>query len=379
MKIITREIAVGKTVLLRADLNVPVKEDKVLDASRIKAILPTLDMLIKAEAKVVLISHFGRPSGFEEALSLKIILDELKNFLGDKITFSQSKIGSSELLSEVKSISSGKILMLDNIRFYQGEESNDLQFAKDLASIADIYVNDAFSCSHRAHASITTIAKLLPSYAGLLLNKEVESLNQVLDKNLKPSVAIIGGSKVSTKLNVLIGGAMANTFLAAKGEKIGKSLYEPDLVSTASDIIKTARAEIILPIDALTAIKHGDGLENIAVINISAIDDSASIFDIGPESIQLVASVIDRCKLLVWNGPVGMFEDRRFTAGTEMIARKVALNTSQGRLVSIAGGGDTISALENISLTARLTYVSYAGGAFLEWLEGGTLPGLAAL
>lgn len=381
MKILNLQNAANKTVILRADLNVPMNGVSITDNSRIKALLPTLKLLQKANCKIVILSHLGRPKNKEAQFSLQPIHAELKKLMDDDVLFSDAKIGSNALSKLVTSLEPKQILLLENIRFYPEEELGDVKFAKDLAQLADIYVNDAFSCCHRAHASISTICQFLPSYAGLLLNTEIVNLQKIIDHNLKPSVAIIGGSKVSTKLKALcklakqvdfliIGGAMANTFLAAQNYNIGKSLHEKELIPQAKELLNSAQCQIILPIDAITQ----NGIKEIA-----HLQDDDAIYDIGPKSCAKIEEAISQCKLALWNGPVGMFENENYALGTNFIAKTIAHYTQHANLISIAGGGDTISALEKSLMVDKMSYASLAGGAFLEWLEGAKLPGLEAL
>jgi phosphoglycerate kinase len=376
MKVVNQDIGYGKVVLLRCDFNVPMHDGKITDFSRIKAALPTIELLQEAKAKVVIISHLGRPSGEDLSLSLVPVYESLEHAL-----FTKTSVFDPALRKEIAALQPGDVLLLENIRFYAGEELNDPDFAARLASLGDVYVNDAFSCSHRSHASITGIAKLLPSYAGLLLAAELENLSQVIDKDLTPAIAIVGGSKVSTKIGILkhlskmvdvlvIGGAMANTFLVAKGIEVGKSLYEKQYVEFAEDILQTSKAKIILPIDVVVEGK---------VLEVSNIAKHECIYDIGPNSVIEIAQAIDRSKLVLWNGPVGKFEDRRFANSSLFLARKIAGKTAEGKIISIVGGGDTIAAINQAGLIDAMSYASYSGGAFLEWLEGSELPGITAL
>lgn len=383
----------GKVVLLRTDLNVPMQGGKVTDNTRIVRLLPTLHYLIKKKARVVLLSHFDRPGGkFVPSMSLAPLVDAVSEALdGKKVHFGVDCVGPAAR-DAVAKLKPGDVLLLENLRFHAEEEKGEANFARELASLGDIYVNDAFSASHRAHASITGIAQFLPVAAGRLMQEELDVLGGIFAGAKKPIGAIIGGSKVSTKLELLenltmtmdkvfIGGAMANTFLYAQGHDVGKSLYEKPLKATALKILKQAeknKCEIILPVDVVCApslTAHAP----CRVVNVDGIGASETAVDIGPESIQLFAEHISKCKTLVWNGPVGAFETSPFDVSTVNLARVVAKMTAEKRLRSIAGGGDTVSALTHAGLAGSFSYLSTAGGAFLEWLEGKTLPGVAAL
>jgi phosphoglycerate kinase len=372
----------GKRVLLRADLNVPTKDGKIEDYNRIKRLKPTIDLLRKKGALIILTSHFGRPNGEKLAqYSLQFLVPELKEIYGCEIVFAPQIDDRALTLAE-----KGKILLLENLRFYPGEEANDEGFAQRLASFADIYINDAFACSHRAHASVVAITKYLPSYAGLLLLEEVKNLQSLLTQETKPLAAIIGGKKVSTKFKVLnfmskrcdylvICGAMANTMLAAQGYDMQGSLVELELIEQAKEFLSSAPCQVVLPRDVVVADEGGQ----VSLCDVAAIKKGASVFDIGVQSCLEVLADLEKCQTLLWNGPFGMFEDIRFRCATDLIARQVAVLTQKGKLRSIAGGGDTIAVLEQSGLISHLSYVSTAGGAFLEWLESGDLPGLKAL
>ncbi|MBN8542696.1 MAG: phosphoglycerate kinase [Alphaproteobacteria bacterium] len=382
----------GKTVLVRLDLNVPMQAGRVLDNTRILRIIPTLQYLIERHAKVVVLSHLGRPKSFDPALSLAPLVDALSENLWDRpVKFSPDCIGNTAKMA-VQNASEGDVILMENLRFHKGEEGNDPEFAKALAELGDAYVNDAFSCSHRAHASVVGINNHLPSAAGRLLQQEVEALSKTLTTPDRPMAAIVGGSKISTKLELLgnltgkvdkliIGGAMANTFLHAQGYDVGASLCEKEMKETAQKILKEAAAkgcEIVLPVDAVVANKLAPHAAS-QVVDVKSIPKVMSILDVGPRSMVRLFEVIEQCKTLVWNGPVGAYETQPFDASTVQLARLVAQRSREGSLHSVAGGGDTVAALAHAGLANELSYLSTAGGAFLEWLEGKELPGIAAL
>jgi phosphoglycerate kinase len=382
----------GKRVLLRADLNVPIKDGKVTDATRIARLVPTIAELAQKGARVIVMSHFGRPKDREPELSLQPLAQALGAALGGRrVTFAADCIGP-EAEATVAALRPGEIALLENLRFHDGEEKNDPRFAKALASLGDAYVDDAFSVAHRAHASIEAVAHLLPAYAGRLMQAELEALNRALENPERPVMAIVGGIKVSTKLAVLdhlfakvqllaVGGAMANTLLLAEGKAVGTSLVERDMVETARRIIaraKTARCELLLPVDAVVAAELKPGAA-VATVVIGAVPQDRMILDIGPKSVALITEKLAACRTLVWNGPVGAFETKPFDRGTVALAKQAAALTRAGTLVSIAGGGDTVAALAAAGVRDDLSYVSAAGGAFLEWLEGRELPGVKAL
>jgi len=381
----------GKRVLVRADLNVPVENGVVTDATRIDRLAPSIAELADKGAKVILLSHFGRPKGRDAKNSLKPVVAELAHIIKRPVKFADDCIGETAEQA-VAELRPGDILCLENTRFYPGEENNDPEFAKALAKLGDIYVNDAFSVSHRAHASTEGLAHLLPAYAGRTLQTELDALVKALEHPDRPLTAIVGGAKVSTKLDLLgnllrkvdvliIGGAMANTFLLAQGKKVGKSLFEKDLVEIAKKILDEARAnkrQIILPVDAVVAEKY-EAHAPSRVVDVDHVGDNDMILDIGPHSIEYAISELARSKTLVWNGPFGTFEIEPFDNGTDEVAEAVAELTRAGKLVSVAGGGDTVAALNAAGVADRLTYVSTAGGAFLEWLEGKALPGVEIL
>jgi phosphoglycerate kinase len=381
----------GKRVLVRADLNVPVKAGKVTDATRLERVVPGLRNLAERGAKVIVISHFGRPKGPDPELSLKPVADKLGQLMGKPIAFATDCVGEAAA-RVVNALQPGEVAVLENLRFHKGEEKNDPEFARALAKLGDIYVSDAFSTAHRAHASTEAIAHLMPSYAGPLMMEEIEALRSVLDKPTRPVAAVVGGAKVSTKIELLsnlvgkvdkliIGGGMANTFLLAQGVGIGKSLAEPDFAKTALEIMQAAKArscEIVLPQDVVVAAKFEAGAPFRICPALETPQDQM-ILDVGPQAVAHYTDVLGHCRTLLWNGPLGAFEIAPFGEGTFKLARAAADATQAGKLVSVAGGGDTVAALNAAGVADRFTYVSTAGGAFLEWLEGRTLPGIAAL
>ncbi len=383
----------NKTVLVRLDLNVPMQAGRVTDDARLKRTLPTLQYLIAEHAKVVILSHFGRPEGkVDLSMSLAPLVNILSEALWDRpVGFSPDCIGNTAKLA-VENAKHGDVLLMENLRFHPQEEANDADFAAKLASLGDVYVNDAFSCSHRAHASIVGLNAHIPSVAGLLMQEEVEALESIFTNPKRPLAAVVGGSKVSSKLELLdnlaakvdkllIGGAMANTFLHALGYSVGTSLCETDMKATALRIIESAKkagCEIVLPVDAVVAGKLKKHAAS-QVVSIDAIPADAMMLDMGPRSILYMAQVLEQCHTVVWNGPVGAFETAPFDASTVTLARMVAGLTRAGSVHSVAGGGDTVSALSHAGLDKEFSYLSTAGGAFLEWLEGKELPGVAAL
>ena len=382
----------GKRVLVRADLNVPVKDGTVTDATRIERFLPTVEDLASRGAKVIVLSHFGRPDGQRVAkMSLKPIAEAMAAMLKKPVGFAEDCIGDAAAKA-VGAMRDGDAVVLENTRFHAGEEANDKAFTSALAANGDLYVNDAFSCAHRAHASTEGLAHVLPAFAGAQMMAEITALRTALEKPERPVMAIVGGSKVSTKIPVLsnlakkvqhlvIGGGMANTFLLADGVKIGKSLAEPDFLATVAEIkaaAKSAGCTIHLPSDAVLAKKLEAGVGS-RVAGLDGIAADEMILDIGPKSVAAVTAALGTCRTLLWNGPVGAFEISPFGDATFAIARETARLTKAGKLVSVAGGGDTVAALNTAKVADDLTYVSTAGGAFLEWLEGRELPGVAAL
>jgi phosphoglycerate kinase len=384
--------AKGKRVLVRVDLNVPVSDGKISDFTRIERIMPTLTELSDKGAKVILLAHFGRPKdGPDPVFSLDPVANAVSAMIGRPVAFAADCIGK-EAADAVSAMKDGAILLLENTRFHKGEEKNDPAFAKALAANGDIYVNDAFSAAHRAHASTEGLAHLLPAYAGRTMEAELQALEKGLGNPARPVVAIVGGAKVSSKLDLLmnlvkkvdalvIGGGMANTFLAARGESVGKSLCEHDLAPTARQIMieaASAGCAIILPSDGVVAREFKAGAANETVA-IDAVPDDAMILDVGPKTVETVNQWIDRAATLVWNGPLGAFEIEPFDAATVAAAKHAAERTREGKLISVAGGGDTVSALNHAGAADDFTYVSTAGGAFLEWMEGKDLPGVNVL
>jgi phosphoglycerate kinase len=382
----------GLRVLIRADLNVPMQDGKVSDATRNERVPPTLKELAARGAKVIVLSHFGRPKGApDEKYSLKPVADALGAHLGIETSFAADCIGETAARA-IEAMKPGTVLVLENTRFHAGEENNDPGFSEALARNGNVYINDAFSCAHRAHASTEGITHFLPSYAGRAMEAELSALDAALGNPRRPVVAIVGGAKVSTKIALLgnlvkkvdalvIGGGMANTFLAAQGKKVGKSLCEPDLFDTARHILANARAakcDIVLPIDVVIAreFKAGAETQTVAVDNVP---EDAMILDVGAQTIAHLGERFQEAKTIVWNGPLGAFEVPPFDRGTTEAARIVAERSKRGELVSVAGGGDTVAALNEAGAADDFTYVSAAGGAFLEWMEGIELPGVAAL
>jgi phosphoglycerate kinase len=381
----------GKRVLVRVDLNVPVENGVVSDATRIERMAHAITEIADKGAKVILISHFGRPKGPSPEDSLKPVAAEVAHIIKRPVKFIDDCIGKAAERA-VASMLPGDIVCLENTRFHAGEEKNDPGFVAALAKLGDIYVNDAFSVSHRAHASTEGLGRALPAFAGRTLQAELEAFEKVLDNPARPLAAIVGGAKISTKLDLLgnllervdvliIGGAMANTFLLALNKNVGRSLVERDLVDTAQKIMDQAKAdkrEIVLPVDAVVAQKFEANAPS-RVVDIDQVGSADMILDIGPRSVEQVVSVLARTKTLVWNGPFGAFEMEPFDNGTVEVAEAAAELTTAGKLVSVAGGGDTVAALNVAGVVDRLTYVSTAGGAFLEWLEGKPLPGVEVL
>lgn len=381
----------GKVVLLRADLNVPMQDGKVTDDTRLTRLVPTLVELSAKGAKTVILSHFGRPKGKDAALSLRPVGKALSERYGKPLLFVDDCIGEvpQAAISEMKN---GDVILLENVRFYAEEEKNDRNFAQAIALLGQAYVNDAFSCAHRAHATTHGIATLLPSYAGRLMEAELNALSAALEKPERPVVAIVGGAKISTKIDLLnnlvtkidtlvLGGGMANTFLAALDNPVGKSLCEREMKDQALKIMETAKAhncQIFLPVDATVAteFKPNPPTRNLAVDNVK---DNDMMLDIGKETVAALDKVLATAKTVLWNGPMGAFETPPFDAGTVAVGKKVADLTAAKKLISVAGGGDTVAALAQAGVEEKMTYVSTAGGAFLEWLEGKTLPGVKAL
>ncbi|MCF8495151.1 MAG: phosphoglycerate kinase [Alphaproteobacteria bacterium] len=382
----------GKRVLVRADLNVPAQNKKITDTTRIDRLRPTIDALRGAGAKIIILSHFGRPDGERTpSLSLSFLVPALEESWGAPVSFAQDCVGPAAQ-SAAEGLKAGDVLLLENVRFHKGEETNDPDFIKALASLGDVYVNDAFSTAHRAHASTEGLAHALPAAAGLMMTQELEALDRALENPKKPVAALVGGSKISTKLNVLynilektdyliLGGAMATTFLYAQGAAVGASLCEKNMADEASAIMARAQiqgCEIVLPLDSFVVrdIRSGAPFE---IVESDAIPEGCMAIDIGPRSVENIVRKMSACKTILWNGPLGVFEIKPFDAGTNAVAGEVANLTAAGKIVSIAGGGDTVAALENAGVAEKFSYISTAGGAFLEWLEGKTLPGVAAL
>jgi len=382
----------GKRVLLRVDLNVPVHDGKVADKTRIERVAPTISELSGKGAKVVLLAHFGRPKGEPVPdMSLQPVAAAVEEVLGRPVGFAADCVGP-KAESAVSAMGNGDVLLLENTRFHKGEEKNDPELVKQMASLGDIYVNDAFSAAHRAHASTEGLAHRMPAYAGRSMQAELDALEKGLGNPARPVVAIVGGAKVSTKLDLLgnlvkevdalvIGGGMANTFLAAQGVDVGKSLCEHDLADTARSILaeaQKANCAIVLPVDAVVAREFKAGAPNETVA-IDAVPSDAMILDVGPRSIEAIDAWLGKASTLVWNGPLGAFEIAPFDRATMAVARHAAALTKAAKLVSVAGGGDTVSALNQAGVAGDFTYVSTAGGAFLEWMEGKVLPGVEAL
>ena len=380
----------GKVALVRVDINVPLEGGKVSDATRIEAVLATIRHIAQAGGKVVLLAHFGRPKGkVVPEMSLAQVRPALAEALGQPVAFAEDCIGVPAQTA-IAAMAPGDVLLLENTRFHPGEERNDTELAAAMAALGDVYVNDAFSAAHRAHASTEAIARLLPAWAGHLMAAELQALEAALGNPERPVAAVVGGAKVSTKLDLLgnlvgkvdhlvIGGGMANTFLAAQGKPVGKSLCEHDLAGTARQILERARetgCRIHLPTDLVIAREFREGAPHEVV---TTCPEDAMILDAGPESIAAIRAVFDAARTLIWNGPLGAFEIAPFDAATNAAARHAARLTREGALISVAGGGDTVAALNRAGAAGDFSYISTAGGAFLEWMEGQTLPGVAAL
>ncbi|VTO12565.1 phosphoglycerate kinase [Brevundimonas vancanneytii] len=382
----------GKAALVRVDFNVPMEDGNVTDDTRLKAALPTIHRLREAGAKVVLLAHFDRPKGERvPSMSLKPVVQPLELLLHGPVRFADDCVGD-EAKAAVADLDAGGVLLLENVRFHKGEEKNDPAFARQLAELGDLYVNDAFSAAHRAHASTEGLARLLPAYAGCAMARELEALDAALGKPQKPVIGIVGGAKVSTKLDLLknlvakldylaIGGGMANTFLFAQGVDVGGSLCEKDLADTAREIIEEARrqgCELLLPVDVVVAKGVKPGIESgVRALDRIAADDL--ILDAGPETVARLNRAMDLSKTLIWNGPLGVFEVPPFDKATVEAAKHAAELAKAGKLVAVAGGGDTVAALNHAGTADDMTFVSTAGGAFLEWMEGKVLPGVEAL
>ncbi|MEP0191169.1 MAG: phosphoglycerate kinase [Erythrobacter sp.] len=383
----------GKVALVRVDLNLPMQDGSASDVTRVEAVKPTIMELSDKGAKVLLLAHFGRPGGKRSSvLSTSMVVGDVEQVLGKELMFIPEVTGPV-VEQSVGILANGDIGLLDNTRFWPGEEANDPDFAKAIAEHGDFYVNDAFSAAHRAHASTEGLARLLPSYAGRAMEKELKALDAALGSPEQPVAALVGGAKVSTKLAVLenlvgkvqhliIGGGMANTFLAARGVNVGKSLCEHDLADQASKIMDKADhagCTVHLPYDVVVAKEFARNPASLRTCNVHEVAEDEMILDIGPSAVEALADVLKTCHTLVWNGPLGAFETEPFDAATMGLARTVAALTLEGSLTSVAGGGDTVAALAQAGVTQDVTYISTAGGAFLEWMEGKELPGVAAL
>ncbi len=386
----------GKTALVRVDFNVPVhggpSSRVVGDDTRLRAALPTIRLLQGKGAKVVLLSHFDRPKGRRvPEMSLELVVQPLSKLLGEQVLFADDCIGPTAKKA-IKALPAGGVLLLENLRFHAGEEANDPEFAKALAALGDIYIDDAFSAAHRAHASTEGVAKRLPAYAGESMREELDALEKALGSPERPVMAIVGGSKISTKLDLLkhlvtkldklaIGGGMANTFLYAQGHDVGASYCEKDLAETAREIIRIAgrnNCKLFLPLDIVVAEKLAPGAA-ARVRGLGSVDEDERILDAGPETVERLCRAIGNSRTLIWNGPLGVFEIPPFDKGTVAAARCAGALAKAGKLVAVAGGGDTVAALNAAGVTEEFTFVSTAGGAFLEWMEGKVLPGVAAL
>ena len=381
----------GMRVLVRSDLNVPAKDGKITDTTRIDRSAATIKDLADKGARVIVMTHFGRPKGREEKFSQKLLLEPLSKAVGRPVGWADDCIGS-EVETLINAMKDGDVVLLENVRFHPEEEKNDPDFARKLAANGDLYVNDAFSTAHRAHASTEGLAHILTAAAGRLMQAELEALGKALQNPEKPVAAIVGGAKVSTKLELLgnlvtkvdyliIGGGMANTFLFAQGKQVGKSLCEKDMADTAREIMvkaKAANCHIVLPVDAVVASEFAENAPN-KVVSVDAVPEDMMILDAGPASSEAIIDRLGGCKTLVWNGPLGAFEIAPFDMATNAVAQAAAERTKQGKLLTVGGGGDTVSALAKAGVEEKFSYISTAGGAFLEWLEGKTLPGVAAL
>lgn len=383
----------GKTALVRVDFNVPMEGGRVTEDTRLRVAIPTIEKLRNAGAKVALLAHFDRPKGQRVAsMSLRPVVDDLERLLGAPVRFAEDCVGE-EARVVIADVDPGGVVLLENVRFHAGEEKNDPTFAAQLAELGDLYVNDAFSAAHRAHASTEGLARLLPAYAGESMRRELDALDAALGNPTKPVLGIVGGAKVSTKLDLLknlvgkldrlaIGGGMANTFLFAQGVDIGGSLAEKDMADTAREILAEAEAkgcEILLPIDVVTAREVKPGVETRTVLAREAMDQDEKILDAGPLTVEKLVKAMALSRTLIWNGPLGVFEVPPFDAGTVKAAQAAAQMAKAGALVAVGGGGDTVAALHHAGVAEDMTFVSTAGGAFLEWMEGKPLPGVEAL
>ncbi len=382
----------GKVVMTRVDLNVPVENGEVTDATRIERIVPTVRDILDKGGKPVLMAHFGRPKGQRvDDMSLRVVLPALQQALGVPVKFAEDCIGAPAKRA-VADLQAGEVLLLENTRFHAGEETNDGIFAASLGALGEVYCNDAFSAAHRAHASTEALARILPACAGRLMQAELKALEAALGNPARPVIAIVGGAKVSTKLDLLgnlvarvdrlvIGGGMANTFLAARGVEVGKSLAEHDMAETARQILEKAKetgCEILLPGDIVVAREFKAGAES-ETLDVAACPADAMILDAGPQTVEAIKKAMAASQTLIWNGPLGAFEIPPFDAATVAAAQEAARLTREGHLVSVAGGGDTVAALNQAGVADDFSYFSTAGGAFLEWMEGKTLPGVAVL
>ena len=382
----------NKKILVRVDLNVPLNQAKILDSSRIERLVPTVRKIIKEGGRPILISHFGRPKGkYDKLLSLEQLIPELSRFLDCRVKFSTETTGT-EALKKVEGLANGEVLLLENTRFNPQEEANELNFSKSLSELGDIFCNDAFSASHRAHASTVGVANFMPNCIGLLMQQELTALKSVLSKPKRPVVAVVGGAKVSTKIDLLsnliqkvdhlvIGGGMANTFLHAQGNPVGASLCEKDLKGTALNVLKRAYergCEVHIPHDVIIASDFKPNAK-FTVVEAGKVPEGKLILDIGPSTCDKINQIFNKCETLIWNGPMGAFEIPPFDKGTNITTTYAAKLTNQNQLISVAGGGDTVSALKNAGIVEDFSYVSLAGGAFLEWMEGKKLPGIACL
>ena len=380
----------GKKVIVRVDLNVPMKDGSITETSRIEKILPTLKLLIEKEAKIIILSHIGRPKGkIVTGMSLEPISKKLSQYLNKEVLFNKNKINENTI-SEINKISNGSIIMLENIRFNEGEETNNEEFSKKLSNLGDIYINDAFSCSHRSHASIEGITKYIPSYFGLQITEEINALKKITSEIKKPVTLIIGGSKISTKIkiinnlikkfnNIIIVGGMANTMLKHTGSKVGKSICENDCGALIKEILENSNkynCKITCPVDVVVS----KNLEDMGKDkDIKEIDDDEMILDIGPKTISSIKKIINDSNTVLWNGPAGYFENLNFQNGTKQILEIISQKTKNDKIFSVAGGGETVSAINKFKKLDSFTFVSTAGGAFLEHLEGKTLPGIKAI
>jgi len=383
----------GKRVLVRVDMNVPMRDGVITDTTRIDRVLPTIRSLVSRGARVVILSHFDRPKGKPvPEMSLRPVAEKMDDLLESaSVRFVEDCIGP-DVEAIVNSLENGHVVFLENLRFHPGEEANDPSFAAALAALGDVYVNDAFSCAHRAHASTEGLAHLLPALAGRAMTAEIKALSEALSAPERPMMAVVGGAKISSKLAVLntlvakvdglsIGGAMANTFLHARGLDVAESLCEPDMAETARDLLRRAEAagrELVLPVDAVVADRLARNVRTAAV-PVETVPPGRMILDVGPATAELICAKLAESRTLVWNGPLGCFETPPFDAGTNRVAAEAAALTRAGKLFSVAGGGDTLAALAQAGAAEDFSYLSTAGGAFLEWLQGRTLPGVAAL